>query len=172
MRRRFRQGLSVWVMVAAVAALIVFRFVEPPRQEDLRLPVGKTVVCRVKRVVDGDTLLLNDGTRVRLQGIDAPESVKPDHPVEPFGREAARFARRLLAQGMVRLEFDSDLHDRHGRLLAYVWCGDRMLNEELLREGLARTESWFRFSSEKKKRFKQAQNEARRARRGIWSDAP
>ena len=130
----------------------VFAPPREPRESADRPPEAPSVVRRVQRVVDGDTFLLDDGTRVRLQGVDAPESVKPDHPVEPFGREASRFAKRFLAPGVVRLEFDGELYDRHGRLLAYVWCGDRMLNEELLREGLARSEPWFRFSAEKKNR--------------------
>jgi len=126
---------------------------------------------RVERVVDGDTLLLANRARVRLQGVDTPETVKPNHPVERFGPEASEFTRRFVAGagGAVRLQFDRERIDKYGRFLAYVWTGDRMLNEELLREGLATAETGFRYSNAMKTRFRRAEDEARAARRGIWS---
>ncbi|MCE5301586.1 MAG: thermonuclease family protein [Planctomycetaceae bacterium] len=129
---------------------------------------------RVARVVDGDTLVLADGKqRVRLIGADTPETVKPNWPVEPWGPEATAFTRKFLADGQnqVRLEFDAERHDKYGRLLAYVWCDDRMLNEELIRAGLARAELWYRYAEAKKERFRRAESEAKAARRGIWSGA-
>jgi micrococcal nuclease len=123
----------------------------------------------VARTVDGDTLLLSDRQRLRLIGVNAPESVKPDHPVEPWGPEAAEFTRRFVAGGAVRLQFDGDRTDQYGRLLACVWVGDRMLNEELVRAGLARAERQYHFSAELRARLTAAEAEARAARRGIWS---
>ncbi|MBX7169092.1 MAG: thermonuclease family protein [Pirellulales bacterium] len=127
---------------------------------------------RVQRVVDGDTLLLDNDQRVRLIGVDTPESVKPDTPVQPFGKEATAFTRQFLAAGQnrVRLEFDQERTDDYGRLLAYVWVGDRMLNEELLRAGLGRALLRHPYSQAMKDRFKAAQQDARRQRLGIWSD--
>lgn len=126
---------------------------------------------RVERVVDGDTLLLANRARVRLQGIDTPESVKPDHAVEPFALEASEFTRRFVTEGRgeVRLQFDRERVDKYGRFLAYVWVGDRMLNEELLRAGLATAETGFRYSAAMKTRFRRAEDEAQAAGRGIWS---
>lgn len=125
---------------------------------------------RIARVVDGDTLVLaGDEQRVRLIGVNAPETVKPNHPVEPWGPEASRFTNQFLAGGEVRLEFDGPKRDKYGRLLAYVWVGRRMLNEELLRAGLARLETQYSFSSAMKSRLQRAQDEARAARIGIWS---
>jgi micrococcal nuclease len=126
----------------------------------------------VVRVVDGDTILFAPDVRVRLIGVDAPESVKPDHPVEPWGPEASDFTRQFLSGGTARLEYDRERTDSYGRTLAYVWVGDRMLNEELLRAGLARWERHFNYASEIKQRFRAAQEEARRERRGIWSGQP
>jgi micrococcal nuclease len=123
----------------------------------------------VQRVVDGDTLLLPDHTRVRLIGVNAPESVKPDSPVEPFGPEASDFTKHFIAEGDVRLEFDKERLDQYGRTLAYVWVGDQLLNEELLRAGLARWEKQYHYSDQKKARFRRAEQEARNAKRGIWS---
>jgi micrococcal nuclease len=128
-------------------------------------------VYQVERVVDGDTLLLEGGRRVRLQGVDAPESVKPDSPVEPFGPEASDFTKEFVeaSGGRLRLEVDGEGVDRHGRYLAFAWDGDRLLNEELVRAGLARATLGYDFSPRKKERLRQAQQAAKRERRGIWS---
>ena len=69
----------------------------------------------------------------------------------------------------MRLQFDKERLDRYDRFLAYVFVGDRMLNEELARAGLARVELKFHYSSTMKNRFRKAEDEARTARRGIWS---
>lgn len=124
---------------------------------------------RVARVVDGDTLLLANGARVRLIGADTPETVKPGEPVQPWGPEATKFTKEFVAAGTVRLQLDRERIDRFGRFLAYVWVDDRMLNEELIRAGLARARLEFRYSSVMKTRFRRAQQEAKAAGRGIWS---
>jgi len=123
----------------------------------------------VLRIIDGDTILFAPDMRVRLIGVNAPESVKPDSPVEPWGPEASEFTHKFLAGGTAQLEFDRERYDQYGRFLGYVWVGDRMLNEELLRAGLARWERNYNYSAEKKTRFRAAQEEARRAEVGIWS---
>jgi micrococcal nuclease len=74
------------------------------------------------------------------------------------------------ADGRVRLTFGLERKDRFDRFLAFVWDGDVMLNEELLRAGLAEARLGFRYSGAMKSRFAEAQEEARRARRGIWSN--
>ena len=123
----------------------------------------------IKRVVDGDTLVLADGAKVRLIGVDTPETVKQNHPVEPFGPEATQFTQSFVAHGDVRLEFDREKYDQYNRLLAYVWVGDRMLNVELVRAGLARVERQYSYAAARKAEFSLAEAEAQRARRGIWS---
>lgn len=124
----------------------------------------------VRRVVDGDTLLMADGVRLRLIGINCPESVKPDSPVEPFGPEASEFTRKFIGDQQVKLQFDQEREDRFGRMLAYVFVGDMFLNEELLRAGLGRYEHHFHYSEAMKRRYRAAQDEARQSKRGIWSD--
>ncbi len=128
-------------------------------------------VHRVDRVIDGDTLRLASGVRVRLQGIDAPETVRPDHPIEPWGPEASEFSKRFIedAGGKVALTFTAERLDQYGRYLAFVWHGDRLLNEELVRSGLARARLGYRYSGTMKRRLAAAQDEARSAGRGIWS---
>jgi endonuclease YncB( thermonuclease family) len=74
----------------------------------------------VKRVIDGDTIQMGNGTRVRLIGVDTPETVHPEKPVEYFGKEASAFTRRMVEGKRVRLEFDPantllDNKDRYGR---------------------------------------------------------
>lgn len=150
-----------------LVAILVARYaVEPPNQ-----PAESAAFAQVERVVDGDTLLLADQTRVRLQGIDTPETVKPDTPPEPWGQEATEFTRAFLAAGPVRLEFDRERTDQYGRTLAFVWVEERMLNEELLRAGLAKAKLGYDYSDAKKARFRRAEKEARTAKRGIWSAA-
>jgi endonuclease YncB( thermonuclease family) len=87
-------------------------------------PTPSSGEATVERVVDGDTLRIRLGPsseRVRLIGIDAPESVKPDTPVQCFAREASDHLAQLLPRGVaVRLEGDVESRDRYGRLLAYV----------------------------------------------------
>lgn len=94
---------------------------ERPGEPSTSLDANATVV----RVVDGDTIVAEvAGTdeRVRLIGIDTPESVKPRSPVECFGKEASAHTRRLLADGTgIRLVLDVEERDRYGRLLAYVY---------------------------------------------------
>jgi micrococcal nuclease len=176
MRRRYRSALprlprrpwQALLLVALVLLLAVLqqfrpRLFSPPHE----LAPG---TYRVARVVDGDTFVVAEPReRVRLIGADSPETVKPNWPVEPWGPEATVFTKKFLAGGEVRLEFDNERRDKYGRLLAYVWVGHRMLNEELIRAGLARAEPQYHYSAAMKARFRRAQAEARAARRGIWS---
>lgn len=147
----------------------------PPRPADAPAPTSPADSrdeghYRVARVVDGDTLLLTDGTRVRLLGVNTPETVKPDTPVEPWGPEASQFTRDFVAGGAVRLQFDPvERIDEHGRTLAYLYVEGRMLNEELIRAGLSRAQLQYPYSGAMKSRFRRAEQEARAARRGLWS---
>ncbi len=163
-----RRGTAVIALVLAALVLIRWWQRDPRRLPPENLSEG---TYRVERVVDGDTLLLANRARIRLQGVDTPETKKPDHPVEPFGPEAAEFTRRFIAEGSgtVRLQFDRERVDKYGRFLAYVWVGDRMLNEELVRAGLATAETGFRYSATMKTRFRRAEDEAKAAGRGIWA---
>jgi len=124
----------------------------------------------VERVVDGDTLLLTNQARIRLLGVDTPETVKPNHPVEPWGPEATQFTKDFVSAGKIQLQFDKERVDRYGRFLAYVWVDDKMLNEELVLAGLAHYSPGFRYSDSMKKRFDKAQQSAQKSGRGLWSN--
>ncbi len=96
----------------------------------------------VTKVIDGDTIELSNGRRVRYIGIDTPEirrRVGRDwkYDPEPYSLKAKDHNRALVGGERVKLEFDVQKEDKYGRWLAYVYAGDRMANEELLREGYA-----------------------------------
>ena len=127
---------------------------------------------RVERVVDGDTLVLTDDTRVRLIGIDTPETVDPRRPVECFGREASDRLKLLLPPGTpVRLEYDVERTDRYGRTLAYVHrAGDDLfVNLSLARDGYAE-QLTVPPNVEYADQIGDAIDEARSERRGLWAD--
>ena len=124
----------------------------------------------VSRVVDGDTVEVRLGGSeedVRYIGVDTPETVKPGEPVQCFGKRASGFNHRLVEGERVRLVFDEERRDVYGRLLAYVYLGDRFVNADLVRLGLARTLTIppnDRFAG----RFKRLEIAAARAGRGLW----
>lgn len=93
------------------------------------------------RVVDGDTIVvLMDGKKekVRMIGIDTPESVHPDKSKNtPMGKIASKYTKDHLEGQYVRLETDVQERDKYGRILAYVYLDDKMFNKTLLEEGLA-----------------------------------
>jgi micrococcal nuclease len=129
----------------------------------------------VERVVDGDTIVVDiDGAgeeRVRLIGVDTPESVKPDSPVECFGHEASAFTASLLPEGTrVRLERDVEARDDYGRLLAYVHREEDALfvNLELVEQGYAQPLT-IPPNVAHAERFVAAAREAEAADRGLWA---
>ncbi len=123
----------------------------------------------VKRAIDGDTIELESGEKVRYIGVNAPESVKPNWPVECFGHEASAYDKQLVEGKRVRLTKDVSDRDKYGRLLRFVYLEDgTFVNDQLVREGYAFV-STFPPDVAKADEFKQAQAEARTAQRGLWS---
>ena len=104
-------------------------------------PPKGAVAAKVQRVVDGDTFVATVNgrrERVRVIGVDTPESVDPNRPDEPFGEEASDFAKRYLDGETVRMAGDVEPRDRYGRMLAYVWLADGTFwNALLAAEGYA-----------------------------------
>jgi micrococcal nuclease len=123
----------------------------------------------VRRVIDGDTLVLAGGERVRLIGIDTPELARDGRSAEP-GAEAARdFLRDAVEGREVTLGFDREERDQYGRHLAYVYHDGRLINEEIIRHGHSRARTSYRFHPAMKDRFRRAEREAREAGKGMWS---
>ena len=94
------------------------------------------------QVVDGDTIRLTDGTVIRYIGVDTPEVRRREgtqwvSAPEPYGLEATEANRMLVADRTIRLEYDVETHDRYGRVLAYVYTDDGMVNAALIEQGYA-----------------------------------
>jgi micrococcal nuclease len=123
----------------------------------------------VVRVIDGDTVEIEGGERVRYIGIDAPEIVHPTEPAEYFGEEAAEKNRELVERKMVSLERDVEGRDEYGRLLRYVWLGDTMINAELVRLGYAYSYS-LPPNTRYQELFLRLEGEAREQKLGLWAE--
>ncbi len=148
--------------------------------------------ARVIRVVDGDTaiftLMLDDGKiykdeRTRFTGVNTPETVHPNKPVEYYGKEASNFTKSQLKPDMiVWLQTDVGARDRYGRLLAYVWTSEpseedlndedaireKMFNARLLLDGYAQTSS-VQPNTRYSEVFAKFQREARENNKGLWA---
>ena len=128
----------------------------------------------VSRVIDGDTVdVVEKGgiIRVRLIGINTPETVDPRTPVECFGKESSKKTAELLAGGLVRLEDDvsQGRYDKYQRRLAYLFTPDgTFVNFELVKQGYA-FEYTYRAPYKYQAEFKEAQKEARMSERGLWA---
>lgn len=167
---RWRGQLGSLVLLAA-AALLILR----PWEGDGRESTGpETAIAFVTRVVDGDTIEARIGGRVedvRYIGVDTPETVKPDTPVQCFGPRASAFNHRLVERRRVRLVFGVERRDVYGRLLAYVHLDGRFVNASLVRRGLARSLTIppnNRFAA----LFQRLELAAARAGRGLWGACP
>ena len=131
-------------------------------------PAGARRVT-VSRVVDGDTVDLADGTKVRFVGINAPESVDPHRPVQPYGKEASAYVKSLLQGKEILLQPGRTPRDKYGRLLAWVWLPDgRLVNALLVQEGYAQTYT-FKDNPDHAELIQACEQEARQANRGLWA---
>lgn len=126
----------------------------------------------VAKVIDGDTIELEDGNKLRLIGVDTPETVDPRRPVGCFGKEASNATKKLLSGKEVILQKDVSETDKYGRLLRYVYLplenGQTLfVNDYLIREGFAVSLTYppdVKFTEQ----FLQAEKQAREQRRGLW----
>lgn len=128
----------------------------------------------VVSVTDGDTFEINYNgtkTKVRLIGVDTPESVHPNSKKNnEYGEEASKYTKSLLEGKTVKLEFDVSPKDKYGRLLAYVYLEDgEMLNEKLLKEGYAQVAT-YPPNVKYVENFKELQKEARENKVGFWAE--
>ena len=131
------------------------------------------VAAKVQRVVDGDTFVARVNgrrERVRVIGVDTPESVDPNRPDEPFGEEASDFAKHYLDGETVRMAGDVEPRDRYGRMLAYVWLADGTFwNALLAAEGYAQ-QLTIPPNVTYADLFRRLVGEARRGNRGLWAE--
>lgn len=165
MRRSKRLGIG-WRLLGLAALVFAVRLLPRPAP-----PVDDPQqVHRVERVVDGDTLLLAGGQRVRLIGVDTPELARDGQLAEPWADSARDFLDSALADRTVSFGFDRESRDKYGRRLVYAYHQGRLLNEAIIRAGFSRAETGFPYHESMKTRFRQAEREAREQRRGLWSD--
>ena len=140
------------------------------------------VQALIVRAVDGDTAVVKiDGQekRVRFLGVDTPETVHPNKPVQFYGKEASSFTKESLNGRRVWLEYDSNPQDRYGRHLAYIWLNNpKTINESTIRENMFNARLLLggyakvmiikpnrRYETE----FSKFQEEARNKKLGVWS---
>ena len=124
----------------------------------------------VERAIDGDTVVLVGGERIRLLGVDTPELHHPSKPVQCYAEEARRFSRSMVENKQVKLTFEGPLKDRYGRTPAWVWYGDkysRLLNADLIEEGYGF--SYRKYPTSKVEEFNRMERKAREAGRGMWA---
>jgi micrococcal nuclease len=131
-------------------------------------PAGPPRQALVVHVVDGDTLVLEGGLKVRVLGIDAPEMEKSGQPADFLAHKSKAALRDLTLRKTVRLEYDRQRYDHYGRLLAYLFLPNgTFVNAELVRQGLARV-----YFHAPNVRYRDvllaAQKEALEANRGVW----
>ena len=158
-------GKTLSIRVITIAAIVAVVFLaakhgilKSPKDANLRY---------VKYVIDGDTIILKNNEKVRYVGIDTPEVESPYTHEEPMGKEASAFNRKLVEHKWVKLEFDVELRDKYGRLLAYVYVDDIFVNAELVKEGYAQV---FTFPPNVKHAnlLLKLQREARQQHKGLW----
>ena len=189
-KRRTIRGILLTVMVVASLALLVGYFVNvltlsnnrrasPSPTLRLHTPTDRwqqpaaVFQGTCIRAIDGDTIELNDGTIVRLMGVDTPESVHPTKPVEYYGKEAAAFTQTQVSGKRVTIVLDGNNaqrghRDDYGRLLAYVKLPNGTdLSALLVLQGYARADT--RFPCERIEQYLVLERAAQIARRGIWA---
>jgi endonuclease YncB( thermonuclease family) len=154
-----RLGVALGVVAVLLLAVAV-----------VELRPGQSADAKVTRVYDGDTieaLVAGRSEKIRYIGIDTPEMDDPRPVVLEMAREAARANRELVGGRRVRLELDIQERDRYGRLLAYVWLGDTLVNEWLVKEGYAAAPT-FPPNVRYQDRLRAAERDARQAGRRLW----
>ena len=150
------------------AVLMVFRLVvfRPELASD-----GKPrITVLVTHVIDGDTFELDDGTRVRMLGIDAPEAGFGDKIPQPYSAEATQWLKDRIEGRQVAMRIDFPKTDRYGRTLAWVFEPDgTLVNELILREGRVKLLADFGLPADLEPNLRKAEAEARIRKVGIWA---
>ena len=166
----------------------------PNALQSLEIRRNTVYKAKVERVVDGDTMIVSfvfdDGSkylkeRVRFLGVNTPETVHPNKPVEYYGKEASSFTKSELTDKTLWLQTDVEVKDRYGRMLAYVWLKEPskkdlddeaaireyMFNAKLLLDGYAQLMT-VQPNSRYSNLFVHFQREARQENKGLWGKDP
>lgn len=156
--------LTTLALSAPLRANLISRFAptNAPRVNDCEL-------ARVIRVIDGDTIVIESGARVRYLGVDTPETVNPNILPQFYGREATERNRELVEGQLVLLQRDVEDRDHYGRLLRYVFVGGTFVNAELVRQGYGYV-SFVPPNSYYQEYFLELERQAKDARLGVWEE--
>jgi micrococcal nuclease len=146
-----------WAVVAVIAGILSLAIYSHVIGSDAHV---------VKKVIDGDTIILDDGRHVRLIGVDAPEVDSPYRNVEPFGDESKDYMKRLVERRLVTIKIGPEPYDKYGRTLAYVYLGPTMVNSLIIRDGYAKAYRRFRFPE--RDLFINYEKEAKAKGVGMW----
>ena len=167
LRDRFLISVVTITLTVIVGMFILRRGMEREIQPGIASRDASRGPFRVVRVLDGDTMVLDNGETVRLIGVDAPEIHHLEIPVQRFGQEAMEFLKRLAEGFECSLEYEpGNIRDRYGRLLAYVFVEERLVNAEIIRRGYAY--AYTRFPFRRQAEFVALEREARRCQYGLW----
>lgn len=170
---RHRKKVVNSIIVSGLAILFTLA-----QQRGYFQPAAKTLQANqpglysIAKFTDGDTFSVNmNGAveKVRLIGVDTPETHDPRKSVQCFGQAAADFTKKLIGTNRLRLEADpaNTNRDRYNRLLRYAYLPDgRMVNAEIIKQGYGFAYTYFPFT--KIDEFKQYQTEAETAKLGLW----
>ncbi len=174
--RRAAPWLLLFAALAAIGGGGLDALRPPESADKTAVGPGRSLTAVVTRIVDGDTVRVRTPTgehTVRYIGVDTPETVKPNRPVECFGKAAGEHNTRLVARQAVILRFDAEPRDRYGRLLAYVYRRrDKLfVNGELLQGGFATTLT-ITPNLRHARELRALERRARAAGRGLWGACP
>jgi len=171
MRRQIKYAVSLTALLIASLIINFSRHINLTTQFNNS---GSHNYYTVSRVVDGDTIELSNGERVRYIGIDTPEIRERKgsdwiyNPM-PYAEDAKAFNKNFVEGKSVRLEFDVQEKDKYKRLLAYVYAGDKMINLEMVKEGYAMIYT-YPPNVKYAQKFLEAEREARGNKKGLWAD--
>ena len=160
-KNNFPSGLKQKVVLLIIAVLVVVAF-------SAWRHTGQVEEGTVTKVVDGDTIILDDGNTVRYIGIDTPEVSVPVTPMECFGSVATEKNRELVENRKVKLVRDIKNKDKYGRLLRYVYADDVLVNLELVQGGYARVLTVYPNVSYSRE-IEIAEHRAQDSQKGLWS---
>lgn len=172
-----RAGLLLSGLVVGLAVLVAYAVqTSPIKLPDIHKTLGAVEpgFYRVVEVADGDTITVSMGgaeERIRMIGVDTPETHHPEKPVQCFGVAASNFTKDLLDGKTVRLESDPENtnRDRYNRLLRYVYTeSGELVNKKIISDGYGFAYTSFPFT--KLEEFRAAEAEARQTGKGLWSD--
>ena len=139
----------------------------PNKEQKLENSTSNLIQYEVIRVIDGDTVELKNGERLRYNDIDTPETVHPSKPIECYGPQASAKNKELVEGEIILVELGNPERDRYGRLLGYVYVDDLFVNAELVKGGYAEVNSYGNPGS-KLSNLLDIEKNAKKSMKGLW----